>query len=354
MKGASIFSAEGRLAGCGTPFGRVLVGSGRPCRRFSRRTSYNHLLIRTGTNSVRRACTIQGSLSMLWTPTEQWALMLSTFAGLSTTIGAVIAIIRRPEEKQLAFLLGIAIGVMFTLSLVELWVRNAAEMGWISVTAAVVSGGLTYQFLQPMLPDFRHEHDSGNNGDLSSPKSRREIANKRERNGSEGTTDTKARQGTGGGGRYRSAELLRLGFLMALTMTLHNLPEGLAVAFASFTDFGPIMAVAIAVHNIPEGIIVAAPVYAATSSRWKALGIATLSGLSEPLGALIALLLAKPLKSMTGDLLPLILAFVGGIMSTVCVVELWPEGRKCNEDRQLFQGILLGSVLMGSTLYIGV
>ena len=59
--------------------------------------------------------------------------------------------------------------------------------------------------------------------------------------------------------------------LMAITMTLHNLPEGFAVAFSSFTSVGPIMAAAIGVHNVPEGIIVAAPVYAATGSRRSAL-----------------------------------------------------------------------------------
>ena len=67
--------------------------------------------------------------------------------------------------------------------------------------------------------------------------------------------------------KLRKSELLRLGLLMAMTMTLHNLPEGFAVAFSAFTDFGPVMAAAIAVHNIPEGIIVAAPVYAATGER---------------------------------------------------------------------------------------
>lgn len=77
--------------------------------------------------------------------------------------------------------------------------------------------------------------------------------------------------------RLRAAELLRLGLLMALTMTLHNLPEGFAVAFSSFTDFGPYMALAIALHNVPEGVIVAAPVFAATGSRWKAMATALAS-----------------------------------------------------------------------------
>lgn len=83
----------------------------------------------------------------------------------------------------------------------------------------------------------------------------------------------------GGGKRppMGAASLIRLGTLMAVTMTLHNLPEGFAVAFSAFTPLGPIMALAIAAHNIPEGIIVAAPIYAATGSRWKAMGMATAS-----------------------------------------------------------------------------
>ena len=82
---------------------------------------------------------------------------------------------------------------------------------------------------------------------------------------------------------------MRLGLLMAITMTLHNLPEGFAVAFSSYTSVGPVMAAAIGVHNVPEGIIVAAPVFAATGSRRRALLMATVSGLSEPAGALLAL-----------------------------------------------------------------
>ena len=69
--------------------------------------------------------------------------------------------------------------------------------------------------------------------------------------------------------KMSKARLMRLGLLMAITMTLHNLPEGFAVAFSSYTSVGPVMAAAIGVHNVPEGIIVAAPVFAATGSRRK-------------------------------------------------------------------------------------
>lgn len=149
------------------------------------------------------------------------------------------------------------------------------------------------------------------------------------------------------------AGLFRLGVLMAVTMTLHNLPEGFAVAFSAFTKVGPLMAVAIAVHNIPEGVVVAAPIFAATGNRWHALGIATASGLSEPLGALIALVVFKPFMTSVQSL-DYVLAFVGGVMMAVCVLELWPEGRKCRHDTRMFQGICLGVVVMGWTLYLGV
>ncbi|KAG2437289.1 hypothetical protein HXX76_005947 [Chlamydomonas incerta] len=150
--------------------------------------------------------------------------------------------------------------------------------------------------------------------------------------------------------RLKAGRMMRLGLLMAVTMTIHNLPEGFAVAFSAFTDFGPVMALAIALHNIPEGVIIAAPIYAATGSRWKAVGLATASGLSEPLGALLSLLLLQPF--FTQERLHYLLAFTGGVMLAVCGIELWPEGRNCRHDRAFAGGILGGIAVMGWTLYV--
>ncbi|KAK9835162.1 hypothetical protein WJX81_002306 [Elliptochloris bilobata] len=355
---------------------------------------------------------------------EQYALLLSTLAGLSTSIGGLIAIIKRPGPALLSFLLGLAIGVMVTLSVAEMWLRNALEHGFLRVSASVACGSALYFFVQPFLPDFE-EHDHGKKGTEQYPDDppgtgaaslRHNGADasaallgggsmEAQTSGSgaavEGTASAtataerllKPRPSSGGtptaadaaavgevggaagestepgglnmapsgmraeaGGRRaaaaRSTELLRLGFVMALAMTLHNLPEGFAVAFSAFTDFGGIMALAIAIHNIPEGVIVAAPVYAATGSRCKAMGIAVASGLSEPLGALIALLFVKPL--LTPLLLQFMLAFVGGIMMAVCALELYPEARKCGHDMRLGQGAALGTAVMAWTLYIGI
>ena len=69
-------------------------------------------------------------------------------------------IIKRPGPGLLAFLLGVAIGVMFTLSAAEMYIRNAYEHGFWSISAAVLGGGALYYFLQPFLPDFAdHSHD---------------------------------------------------------------------------------------------------------------------------------------------------------------------------------------------------
>lgn len=280
--------------------------------------------------------------------------------------------LRRPDDGLLAFLLGTAIGVMLLLSLAEMWIRNAIDHGWPGVTGAAVCGALLYQVIQPFLPDFEYataepsKESTTQASNTTAPvviDSSKTTINKKSIKGTELQSSSSGKPSDAVHAskepgrnqkvaRLRSAELLRLGLLMAFTMTLHNLPEGFAVAFSAFTDFGPVMAAAIAVHNIPEGVIVAAPVYAATGSRWKALAVATLSGLSEPLGALLALLSMKPF--FTEETLQYLLAFVGGIMAAVCVVELWPEGRKCRSDGKLVAGIMLGGVVMGWTLWVGV
>lgn len=85
---------------------------------------------------------------------EQYALLLSTLAGLSTSIGGAIAIVKKPGNDLLSFLLGIAIGVMATLSVLEMWLHNAAEHGVVGITAAAAAGVALYYVAQPYFPDF--------------------------------------------------------------------------------------------------------------------------------------------------------------------------------------------------------
>ena len=114
------------------------------------------------------------------------------------------------------------------------------------------------------------------------------------------------------------------------------------------------MAVAIAAHNVPEGIVVAAPVYAATGSRAAALALASLSGLSEPLGAAVALTVARPWTGGGEASLAPVLAFAGGVMAAVCAADLLPNGARCGAPHRLAAGVGVGAGVMGWTLWVGV
>mmetsp|Transcript_270 Transcript_270/g.695 ORF Transcript_270/g.695 Transcript_270/m.695 type:complete len:299 (-) Transcript_270:336-1232(-) len=292
----------------------------------------------------------------IWRP-----LGLATLSGLSTTIGGVMSVIHKPDNALMAGLLGSAIGVMATVSMVELIVKNAIENDGFMIMAATIAGALLYYVLERLLPKLELGSPSKDEeGQLKVPPAvalgpscggRRAVH--RDASGDRDALPDRAHAQDGERrlASAKSANLMRLGLLMALTMTLHNLPEGFAVAFSSFTSLGPTMALAIAMHNIPEGVIIAAPIYAATGSRWKAIGLATASGLSEPLGALLALLLLYPFLNL--ERLQYMLAGTGGLMVAVCVIELWPEARACKNDRGMAIGIAIGSLLMSWTLYAG-
>ncbi len=119
--------------------------------------------------------------------------------------------------------------------------------------------------------------------------------------------------------------------MLTLAVTLHNIPEGMAVgvAFAGALEGQTDMsfagafalAVGIAIQNIPEGAIISMPLKNAGNSKFKAFTIGTLSGIVEPIGAGITILLA----TLVVPILPYLLAFAAGAMIYVVVEELIPE-----------------------------
>lgn len=308
------------------------------------------------------------------TPPERAALLLSTLAGASTTLGAAAAVVRRPGPAALAGLLGLAAGVMAVLAVWELWWENGLEHGFWGVSASFAGGAALYAWAAPHLPSL--EGEAG----------RRLVAGlfgarfAEEEGGGKGAAAPAGRAARSGGrGAAASttpppptpAELLRLGLIMAATMTLHNLPEGVAVAAAAAGPGGAArglhVAAAVAAHNIPEGLIISGPVYAATGSRWAALGLAAASGLSEPVGAAGALLASRAwdwaggggggvagASPAVGGLLPFLLAGAGGVMAAVCALDLVPEAVRCGAPRRLAGGAALGGLVMAATLAAGV
>jgi len=149
-------------------------------------------------------------------------------------------------------------------------------------------------------------------------------------------------------------KLFRTGILTAFVVMLHNVPEGVATLFASLSDvkLGLTITFAIAIHNIPEGIAISVPVYFATGSRRKAFWYSFLSGLSEPLGAVIGFLLLQPL--IGGPTFGIILAAVAGIMIYISLDELLPSAREFGESHLAMAGLAGGMAVMAASLALGM
>ena len=140
--------------------------------------------------------------------------------------------------------------------------------------------------------------------------------------------------------------------MTAVVIALHNFPEGIA-AFVSAMQSPRIavpIVVAIAIHNIPEGISVAMPVYYATGSRCKALMWSFLSGLSEPLGAVIGYLILLPF--MTDAVYGVLFASVAGIMVFISMDELLPGAEVFGEHHLSMYGMVGGMIVMALSLWM--
>ncbi len=150
----------------------------------------------------------------------------------------------------------------------------------------------------------------------------------------EGTSDTK------------NPKLYRVGLISCLAIILHNIPEGIITYITSSQDIklGISLAIAIALHNIPEGISISVPIYYSTGSRAKALFYTFISGLSEPLGAIIAYFVLAPFVSDT--MMGLLYAFIGGIMVHISFYELLPESLSYKNKSKTIISFILGSIFM--------
>ena len=137
---------------------------------------------------------------------------------------------------------------------------------------------------------------------------------------------------------------------LALAVTIHNFPEGMAVgvaiAGAITSDFNMAGALAlslgIAIQNVPEGAIISMPLRAEGNSRLKSFGIGALSGIVEPIGGALVLLLT----SAVIGIMPFMLAFAAGAMLYVVIEELVPETSKGEHSNIGTVGFALGFALM--------
>lgn len=238
---------------------------------------------------------------------------------LFTSIGAGAVYLRHQfSRKALDILLGFAVGVMLAASFfsllnpaLELASQTMGKFKWLPAGLGFLAGAGVLRLLDYILP---HLHPVSDN--LDGPATR-----------------------------------LPRNILLILAITLHNIPEALAVGVAfGAVAIDPALGVAgaltllfgIGLQNVPEGMAVSVPLLREGMPRWKAFFYGQLSGLVEPVAAVIGALIS----SFALSLLPWALSFAAGAMVFVCVEEVIPEAQASGNGDAATMGAMLGFVLM--------
>jgi len=230
-----------------------------------------------------------------------FAFGLTVFAGLSTGIGSALAFFTKTTNTRfLSISLGFSAGVMVYVSFVEILpkARQALETGfgetlaaWYSV-GAFFAGILIIGLIDKLIPSFENPHEIRRVEDVA-------------KNG------------------MKDPKLVRMGMFTAL---------------------------AIAIHNFPEGIAVSVPISYGTGSKKKGFYLSFLSGLAEPIGALLAYFILMPFLS--DNLFGFIFAAVGGIMVFISIDELLPTAREYGLPHHAVYGFLAGMAIMALSLLL--
>ncbi len=263
------------------------------------------------------------------------AFLLTLFAGLSTSVGSTISFLCKTTNKRfLSTALGFSAGVMIYVSLVEIFpealsfIENdivGVKAYWIT-TIAFFAGMALIGIIDNFVPSAINPHELKDleNG-LCTLEEKKEI----EKN-----------------------ILMRTGLFSALAVAIHNFPEGIATFTSALIDpgLGLTVAIAVAIHNIPEGIAVSVPIYYATNSRKKAFLYSALSGMTEPLGAIVAYFLLY--NYLTDTLLGILFAAVAGIMVFISFDELLPTAEKYGNHHLAAYGVFTGMAFMALSLLL--
>jgi len=240
------------------------------------------------------------------------ALLLTFIAGFSTVFGSlIIFFVKKERDGYLGIAMGFAAGVMIFISLTELLPESIEKIGYLPAIISFFVGIIGIYLIDLLIPHSYKEENHPCDSDSSG-----------------------------------KCKLKRCGILIALGIAIHNFPEGIAVFFSSVVDLklGFTIAAAIALHNIPEGIAVAMPIYYATNSKRKAFLYSLLSGMAEPVGAIIAFLFLR--SFLSSFMLSLIIAAVAGIMVFISFDELLPYAFNKKNNNLTIAGVFLGMLVV--------
>lgn len=258
------------------------------------------------------------------------AFIMTTFAGLSTGIGAAMAFFTKRENKKfLSASLGFSAGVMIYVSFVEIWPESIGRFSVnfnefnaeLYTVLSFFAGMLLILIIDRLIPSYENPHEIRKIDEIE----HYDAKNKK---------------------------LRRMGLLAALVISIHNFPEGMATFASVLNDpkLGIAIAIAIALHNIPEGIAVSVPLYHSTGKRKKSFWLALLSGMSEPLGALVGYLILMPYLNDT--IFGVLFGAVAGIMVFISLDELLPAAKEYDTGHLAIYGLFSGMLIMAGSLIL--
>lgn len=291
------------------------------------------------------------------------ALGLTVFAGMATGIGSLIAFAaKRSHYRFLSVSTGFSAGVMLYVSFVEIFYKGTDELvkvygdywgHWINV-ASFFGGILLIGVIDNLIPSAENPHE------MHSEEERAPLLDDNAPYPDFGAVRSSATQIRDmHDHQMDDRKLMRMGMFTAFAIAIHNFPEGLATFLAALQDptLGVAIAIAIALHNIPEGVSVSVPIFYATGNRKKAFVYSFLSGLAEPVGAVIAYLglmffLGGDSGVIPPDIMGILFGGVAGIMVYISLDELLPTSRAYGKGHDSLFGLIAGMVLMALSLLL--
>lgn len=235
-------------------------------------------------------------------------ILLSVVAGSATGLGGLI-VVRFGEisNRTMGFLMGFAGGVMLVVSFLELYAEAIVDLAPWKVTIAFTIGTLFMMLVDLKLPhmEFGRWEDG-----------------------------------------VKDRHLFNSGIVIAIGMSIHNFPEGIVVAagYGRAAELGVLVALMICFHNIPEGIATVSPLIKAGVPKWRAVGLATLGGMMEPIGALFG---ATIISYVGLGIIGWSLGFAAGVMTYITIDELIPVAHEfCSVDQKhmVSIGLLIGMI----------
>ena len=290
-------------------------------------------------------------------PSHLMALSFSLIAGISTFIGGFIIIcMGKPSDGKIGYMMGFASGVMMFVSFFHLIPESIEDIGVIPSIISFIIGSVLFIGISKVLlgdsdqEDFILKHHEDDNLNQSSStlslEARKDLKQNDDNSRSSGGNSSSDESDSDSLKKKEVVDvkkpanvttnrkrLYHTAIIVTLGLSLHNLPEGMAVYTSTLTTYklGLMIALAIGLHNVPEGMAVAIAVYAATNSIYQSLKYSLISGLCEPLGAALFGAMIY-LGFLPHYIVFYMLAGCGGIMVIICFTELIPTSLEYLEN----------------------